>query len=184
MDYKKLFEFIITEIKKLKGLTMLFIFISSIACLLLDWFIIRHYVTHTAVLDIYRSIYFICGFFSSVFLVNKIADKIEQKKAQEKENREYEYKIENYYKIVKPVLKSLSLKQNKFLHQFIEQKTLSIICENTTQNINFVNFIIGRLYGTNLSLYIAVAYPNLLINIDQITYDVLAKHFSAGLKNK
>ena len=130
MDYKKLFEFIITEIKKLKGLTMLFIFISSIACLLLDWFIIRHYVTHTAVLDIYRSVYFICGFFSSIFLVNKIAIKIENQQNRKNEQKQRQQDIYIALNELKPLLNRFDDEELAFLKRFVQENSTEIYANN------------------------------------------------------
>lgn len=182
---KGFFELFLKEIKNLNCLTMIFTFILSVTYFIVDFYVIRHHVLHTIFIDILRSIFFIIGLFSIIFLsdrgLNKLTAHI-QKKLLEKEQREqYLKKLEHVYKFAKEILFELSQEQKDILYHFIAEDAIELIFRNNrmgyssiTASIDYIN---AKLYFVGLHIQISSTFTHTILTINEFFYDILCRYF-------
>lgn len=182
---KKFFEGIIAEIKNLRGGTMAYIFIISVLCFLLDLFLLRHIVAHTLWLDFFRSIYFLTGFFSNIFLFDSLWKtfeiKQEMRKAEKIEKQKFNEKVNNLLVLATPTIKEMPNNQKDILKTFIQYKSLEIALQNNEHGYSNIvvnaNLINAKLFGIGLNILIDSTFTHTLLKIDNIYYEVLKLYF-------
>ena len=194
MDYKNLFEIIITEIKKLSEVSMLYVFIISVICFLLDCFFIRHYTAHNWALDVFRFTYFVCGFFSNIFLFNrlviKIQDTIQKRKQQKREAELYQQRLCDVYKKASPIIDTMTKEQKLFLKKFVDENSLEIALSNITETgynspVYLANYITVKVFSLGLNITITATFTHTFFTINQFYFDLLKMYFeniSEGLE--
>jgi hypothetical protein len=187
MNYN-IFKEILKVIKGLKGGTMIYVFIVSISCFLLDFFYLRYFVNgYSLLLDIFRSIYLITGFFSHIFVVDKIIGKIEDWQKQKKQKKEleerYNQKVATIYNLAKPVLDTIPSNQLSLLKKFVDNEALQITLPSFDvehphdQPVYLANYIMAETYELGLIILIASTSTHTILTIDEFFYDVLCEYF-------
>lgn len=183
---KELLGIIISEIRNLKGGTMIFVFLVSVLYFILDFLLLRHYVSHTLFTDITRSIFLIIGLFSTIFLFDRIYTRvslaIKNKKLEKQQNEKYLKQLEAMYKLAKPIIDDMNEAEIKIFKQFIEEKSLEIAIQNNPKgysaSVYTANYINAKLYGLGLNILIGSTITHTLLSINNLYFDIIYNYFN------
>lgn len=135
MDYN-IFKEILKVIRELKGGAMLHAFVISVLCFLLDFFYLRHLVNgYSLPLDIFRSIYLVVGFFSHIFLVNKIYGKIGELMKEKKLHKENAEKQQALYRLAAKILTS---EHWEIIKPLVQQCQNDVALKKTKNNLKLI----------------------------------------------
>lgn len=174
---------IITEITRTrKGIFMLF-FIFFLLCLLFDIYYLR---PHDYILVWFENIYAAglclscCALLAKIY--NSICDKIDKKRAKEKNLEEIDKLIKVFLNFCEPVFTNLT---------GIEQLILADIARNHTnytviksqlftneEMLIIAKNLVHKVKQLNMTMNISETYPNILIEVDELTKTILKSYYN------
>lgn len=177
-DYTKILD----EAKNSEDETLMHFVVLTIILILTD---ISHLWAHFNYPNWLRPIYtilFLCCYY---VLINRYyrRKRIKRETEELRKNEQiiYQAKINNYLKNVKPALDNLDGLEQMVLRKFIEEKELVTVLLPTPLNqvpMNQITSINQKLCMLGLNIKVITPYPHLVVEIDQIFYDVLKIYFN------
>lgn len=165
------YEYIISELKKLRKGAAMILFIMCICCAIFDFFLRKHAIK----VDLFTSVYLILGLCTiaiwAVKMFNQIANANYIKQIHKKN-----------YKVLKPILMTLNTQEEYILRKFVRDDCPKIVLlENDLKaidnNLNVINTIYNKFNSFKFFIIQCASNPHYILRIQEPFFEVLKLHF-------